>query len=362
MTYRQKPYFLQAPKLGDVAVGRANNLNLIRLVSASAVILSHCWDFAGVLDPVQRYVRFFSLGDLAVRCFFFLSGYLILQSGLRTEDTSQYLAGRVFRIFPGLAVAVLIFVFVLGPVVTTLPVGDYFSNPGTWTFLREMTLYRTLDTLPGVFTQGHFSQVVDGVLWTLPVEWTMYLVVLLGCLIYRGRAYLGGEPKVKTIELVLALGLTLQMMPIQHDQHAKSWVSYFVLGSLCYLIRKWIPLVIPVAILLMSADIALIGMKGTFGNIGNGMVPLALCYSLLTIGFHPALVFKGFLRVGDYSYGLYIFALPVQQVLLTYIHDSPWLLFIATYIPTLIIAILSWHFVERPSLGLRDKLIRWRKY
>jgi peptidoglycan/LPS O-acetylase OafA/YrhL len=272
------------------------------------------------------------------------------------------MAALVLRIFPGLVLAVLACFFVLGPIVTTLSVRDYFLSPGTWTFLREMTLYRTFDALPGVFTQGHFTSAVDSVLWTLPVEWTMYIVVLFGALIYRGRTYLGSEPKVRIIEILVALALTLQMMPIQHDQHAKSWVSYFVLGSLCYLTRKWIPLIIPIAILLMGVDITLIGITGGLGDLGNRMMPVALGYFLLTVGFHPALVFKGFLRAGDYSYGLYIFALPVQQTLLTYIHDSPWLLFIATYIPTLIIATLSWRFVERPSLTLKDKWSGRRTY
>lgn len=55
----------------------------------------------------------------------------------------------------------------------------------------------------------------------------------------------------------------------------------------------------------------------------------------------------------DYSYGLYIYAFPVQQIVAIYTyHSSDY--FILYYISSLFIAImfavLSWHYVEKPAL------------
>jgi peptidoglycan/LPS O-acetylase OafA/YrhL len=352
------PRFTQIAWLGEVAHGRNNNLNLIRFICASAVILSHCWIMLNLQDPVQGYVRSYSMGDVAVRAFFFLSGYLILQSGIRSSETNQFLAARVLRIFPGLIVAVLACIFIVGPFATTLSTADYFRHPQTWTFLRELVLYKTNDPLPGVFTQPNQPHEVDGVLWTLPVEWTMYMVVMILCLCGRGRKFLGPAPAKSALIVLAALLVTAQMMPIEHGSHAKSWISYFILGSICHLLRKWIPLSIPIALAAMAVIVVLIGRTGIAGTIGNDLMPLAFGYFLLTIGFHPAALFKPFLHLGDYSYGLYIFAFPIQQILLSRFTQSPLGFFAASYPPALLIAVLSWHFIEKPSLTLRDRLKR----
>jgi peptidoglycan/LPS O-acetylase OafA/YrhL len=352
------PGFLQVERLGNAANGRRNNLNLIRFVAASSVILSHCWVIRSLLDPVQVYLKNCNLGDLSVRAFFLLSGYLILQSGARSHNALQYLAARVLRIFPALIVAVLVSVFLLGPIVTSLSVSAYFKDPQSWTYLRELILYKTSDTLPGVFMQPIQPHEVNIVLWTLPVEWTMYMIVMIACLVVRRRNFLGSEPAKTLLFIAAALLLTAQMMPIEHGGHGKSWISYFIVGSLCYLLRKWIPLSIPVAFILVAVEIGLILHAGSMTKITTALMPVALSYFLLVFGFHPALLVEPFLRLGDYSYGLYIFAFPIQQICVTLIPNSPWKLFAACYPPSLLIAVLSWHYIEKSCLTMRDRFKR----
>jgi peptidoglycan/LPS O-acetylase OafA/YrhL len=350
--------FFQVAKLSEVARGRDNNLNLIRFVCASAVIVSHSWVLLGALDPAQTYLRSCNLGDIAVRSFFFLSGYLILKSGMSGSDVEEFLAARVLRIFPGIIVAVLVCAFVMGPLVSSLPVRDYFLHPGTWNFLREMVLNRTQESLPGVFAQGHLFSPADGVFWTLPVEWTMYIAVLVLCLVVRGKTFWGKSP-IRTILITLAaFGLTIQMMPLADRSRVRSCIFYFVFGATCYLLRKWILLSLPAALLLLVTDIVLIGFHGY--EIGTRLFPLALGYMLLTFGFHPAALVRSFHRFGDYSYGLYIYAFPIQQLNITYIHES-WMLFALSYPPSLLAAVLSWHFIEKPCLSIKDRLKRSRK-
>jgi len=350
--------FFQVANLREVAHGRDNNLNLIRFICASAVIVSHSWVLLGSPDPAQDFFRSCNLGDIAVRSFFFLSGYLILKSGLRGSDAEEFLAARVLRIFPGLIVAVLACAFLLGPFASTLSLRDYFLNPGTWTFLREMVLHRTQDPLPGVFRQGHLLSQVDGVFWTLPVEWTMYIVTLVLCLIIRGKNFWGKSPVQTLLMAIAALGLTIQMMPLADPPRIKSCVFYFVFGAICYSIRKWIPLSIPAALLLLGTDLILIGTRGY--DTGTRLFPLALGYTLLTFGFHPAAIVKSFHKLGDYSYGLYIYAFPIQQLTISYTHQSLTLL-AASYPSSLLAAVISWHYIEKPCLTIKDRFKQKRK-
>ncbi len=87
------------------------------------------------------------------------------------------------------------------------------------------------------------------------------------------------------------------------------------------------------------------------------LFPYVLGYFVLTLGYHPAVHIAGFHRFGDYSYGLYIYAYPLQQLLATRFH-SPLAFFAATYPLTLLAAVCSWHFIEEPSLKLKYKIKR----
>ena len=95
--------------LDGASQGRNNNLTLIRAILASSVVLSHCWIILDQFDrePWQHYVGFQEIGSLAVSAFFFLSGFLILKSGLNWVSPVDFLRARGLRIFPGLTVAVL---------------------------------------------------------------------------------------------------------------------------------------------------------------------------------------------------------------------------------------------------------------
>ena len=64
--------------LGDKATGRDNNLNLIRAVAASAVLVSHAYPIALGPDALQplKALTGHSLGSLSVYVFFAISGFL----------------------------------------------------------------------------------------------------------------------------------------------------------------------------------------------------------------------------------------------------------------------------------------------
>jgi peptidoglycan/LPS O-acetylase OafA/YrhL len=81
-----------------------------------------------------------------------------------------------------------------------------------------------------------------------------------------------------------------------------------------------------------------------------------LAYLVLVAAYHPWLSWPAFNRIGDYSYGVYVYAFPIQQTLVERIPlIEPLPLFALALPATLAVAALSWHFVEAPALGLKSR-------
>jgi peptidoglycan/LPS O-acetylase OafA/YrhL len=167
--------------LGDAAQGRDNNFNLIRMLAASAVLVSHAWPMVygdGAVEPLEALTGY-SLGTFAVYVFFALSGFFISASFARSESVFGFVAARCLRLFPGLAVSLLLVALVMGPMVTSLSWTQYLAQWKTWTFLlRNETLVSVQYTLPGVFEANPFPA-VEGSIWTLIQEAMCYGLVFL---------------------------------------------------------------------------------------------------------------------------------------------------------------------------------------
>lgn len=159
---------------------RNNSFDLIRFLAATAVLFEHCYVLSGPgnINPVSLFIKYDTLGGIAVDTFFILSGFLVTRSYLNNDSCITFTLKRVLRIFPGLLCVVLACAFVAGPALTTLSVSQYYTHPETYSFL----LNAVLDTryyLPGIFNTNPYPNAVNGSLWTLPIEVTMYLLVLI---------------------------------------------------------------------------------------------------------------------------------------------------------------------------------------
>ncbi len=341
---------LSPVRLATVEHGRWNNINLIRLVLASLVVFSHSFVILDRYDdePMRKWLGFSDLGSLAVCSFFLLSGYLILKSALRSSP-ERFILARVLRLFPALALVSVLSALVLGPLLTTLPRGAYLRDGGTWSYLLNALLHIEHATLPGVFGT-HRDAFINRPLWTLTSEWLMYLLLWVVCLAVGLRRERRVSFRLILLFIVgLAFTLTLPALPWKYGW---KWFMFAGIGGCVYLLRRHIPLSIPVALGLLAATVlALL----TVPFIGKMLYVFAVVYLLLVIGFHPALHVRGFHRFGDYSYGVYIFAWPLQQLLVPHV-SRPIMLFLAAYPLVLLAAIVSWHLVEGPCLQFRDSL------
>jgi len=155
-----------------------NHFNGIRLVAAWLVIYGHAWAITGAPggDLLAQATAFKFAGGIAVDMFFVISGFLIAAS-LQRNSLRGYLSSRALRILPALVACVALSVFVLGPLLSSAP--DYWRDASTWRYLwSNATLYRAEFFLPGVF-DALPQRAVNGSLWTLPIEASLYVLLLI---------------------------------------------------------------------------------------------------------------------------------------------------------------------------------------
>lgn len=335
--------------LGDAIDGRKNNLDLIRLIAAVAVLVSHAWPItggAGTSEPLQILTGT-TLGTYAVMVFFGLSGFLITASFQRDPDPWRFCVRRARRLWPGLLVCLGLTVVCLGIFWGDLSLADYAGNDRVWTFLLTNGLMIGFQgDLPGVFESNPYPTVA-GSIWTLQFEVACYGAVLMaGCAGVFGRRdvallAIGGGIIAATAILVLQDDLPTRLIRLAE------FSVPFAFGSLAWMFRAQLPLSLGLcAALLCGAAVA----HGTV--LEPMLVPAVVTYLTLFLGYAWP---SGGRLPGDYSYGIYIYAFPVQGVVVqAFGAMDPWTNVLWALPPTCGLAMLSWHFIEQPCL-MRSK-------
>jgi peptidoglycan/LPS O-acetylase OafA/YrhL len=333
---------------------RNNNFDALRLLAAVSVIFSHSFLLAeGRQDhePLMRLTQGQSiLGVVGVFVFFIISGFLVTESFETTASPLRFLAKRALRIYPGLALCILLCAFVLGPLATTLPLDTYFASGGLYDFLfSNLILNVEHNGLPGVrFTGFDIGGIVAGPLWSLPCEIVMYLLVLV----------LGSLRLLRLSVLVplLALGLVCLWLDTAASPYfigTVGWLlAFFVAGMILYKLRDR---------RIFDGRIALLALAGLVASVPLGrfllLFPLFGAYLVLYLALDRRLPVLRAARFGDLSYGLYIYGWPAQQALL-YASGGRllwWQLFPLALAIAAALAFLSWHLVEQPALRLKPR-------
>jgi peptidoglycan/LPS O-acetylase OafA/YrhL len=340
-------------RLGEVVEGRDNNVRVLRHAAALAVILFHCFALRAhwADDPLARVFPGNDLGALGVQIFFALSGFLVAQSYLHHHSLRAYVIARALRIYPALLIATLFTIIVAG-LSTTLRFTDYLGNRDTLEYLwRTSTGYESSHRLPEVFVANPYPREPNGSLWTLPVELRLYVAIGL-----MGVAGILQRRRIAAILTVAAI-LLLVYSPwpfsfLVDSVLVRKLAIIFACGALASLWRDIVPLSIPIAIVALAIYLLLpLGFT-------RAVVTLPLItYATLVAAFHPRLRIRRLARGGDISYGLYVYAFPVQQLFLfRWPGLGSWQLF-AIVTPLIAgIALLSWRWIERPALALKSRL------
>jgi len=327
-----------------------DNFNVLRLIAACMVVFGHAFAFLGLPEPLLfSWIKYGSFGVLV---FFIISGYLIAESWNKDPNLFRFFVRRLLRIFPALIVCTLLTVFIFGPLVTDVSLVEYFSHRYTYGYLRNIVLYISF-YLPGVFTHNVLPNAVNGSLWSLPVEFLMYVMVsLLGII--------AGMTRLSSL-VILCIWIFIDLA--WAERTAEMYVVYacdmrqvFMVGTyfwcgvvyLTFDLKRYLSLygsmLACVILLLCSGHAMLLHILSW----------ILLPYIVLSIGFAKSLgISKMITRYGDFSYGIYIYACPIQQLVAMIKPDHFGLYLLLCGICTTFCAVISWYLVEKPAMSLK---------
>lgn len=341
-------------KLADFAQGRDNNFNLVRLVAALAVLFSHSFALVGAPDPLYASLSM-TFASIAVDVFFVTSGFLVTASLLTRKGTLEFVWARVLRIYPALVVMVLLVIFVLGLFFTSLSASSFLGSRETQSFvLKNITLaFGIAFTLPGVFESNPFKATVNGSLWTMTAEIRMYAILAMIWL----ALYVFGRYRERAITFVLVLVAPASLlvyftMHYSSDAQSDSYRLFYMFysGAAYFALKEHVAL----SRRMFFAAIAGLCISALNREIFFVVYNVVLAYALLWLAYVPAGVIRKFNRFGDYSYGVYIYAFPVQQSIAALNRGvSVEAMLLVSSLVTLFLAFVSWHLIEQRALLLK---------
>lgn len=338
--------------LGERTDSRNNNFDILRFLAALHVLILH-----GVLcfgNDNQNW--FVDLNGVAV--FFVISGFLVTRSWCDNPNIFAFLKKRILRIFPALITVVLFTALILGPIVTTLPLKEYFTNSAFFNYFNNIFLYEIYHLLPGVFQNNPLNESVNASLWTLPLEFFMYcLIAMFGITKILNKKYFHFVFVLLTISLFYVV-TRIYIIKWTYIQFI-NLLSLFFISSGFYIYRRKIILSFPLFLICLA--IFLSGMIVSYKTdvVFEYFRFLTLPYMVIYIAYCKIPYINNFGKYGDFSYGIYLWAFPVSQTLIYFWHDkfNIYTYIVSAFLITLFIAILSFKFIEKPALKLKNKKI-----
>lgn len=336
---------LQGVRLADRAGGRDNNFNLIRMVAASGVLVSHAWPISlgpGTMQPLQATLHGITLGSVCVAVFFAVSGFFITRSFDTRRDPLVFVLARVWRLFPALITVLMVTVIVAGLFLTTAEAGIFWpAAPGY--FFGNLSLAFLRYELPGVFEGNPYGPPINGSLWTLFYEVACYIGVFCA-----GMAGLIARPKGFAVAVAVFLAFYAAAAALDLPGRLERFADLglpFLIGACFWVWRDRIRL----SVFSLAGLAVLLALLWTTPLFKAALV-LFLVYAVFLIGYARLPGLNIYNRLGDYSYGMYVWAFPIQQGVAATGVVSPWVNIVIATPVTLVCAMLSWHLVEAPAM------------
>lgn len=332
--------------------GFTSGFDYLRFILAIAVLTWHSYPFTQGNDAANEVASGWvsNLTFLMLPMFFALSGFLVSSSLQRTSSMGKFLGLRAIRILPALFVEVLLSALILGPLLTTIPLSEYFTSSIFHSYFFNIIGYIHYE-LPGVFLTNPYPNVVNGSLWTVPFELECYLALTILSLTGFTR-----RPKI-FLAIFLAVTITKSLstfyfgaapMALSHIG-GRQLILFFLAGIIINLVRDQLPFNGIIAIMCAITGLALLRNEHLLY-----LAPLPIAYLTVWLGMlRPPRI--PVIMGGDYSYGIYLYAAPVQQTV-AYMSDTgkTYLgnLFLSLFFVSLFAA-FSWHAIEKPTLKLK---------
>ena len=343
----------------------------IRLLAAWAVVYSHSYLIAGgpeAFDPLSRILgEAFSFGGYAVKVFFIMSGFLLSTSLDASMDPLRFLTNRIFRIVPGFIFAIMISVLLIGPLLYKMDFMSIFASRDIWKAMFWSV--SDLGDYIGIGRPGSrypdLAGTLNGSLWSIPYEVVSYLVLLaLYMLLRKGlRVALAAL----AIIVVTIAGSHLGLTTVHWDASGaaalrlpiaffEGTVPYFCGGIVCHAFHKRWGIQTPM--LIAAIAILFFTALTKFHDAALAILgPLVVVW----LGTRRSILSHLTERVGDLSYGVYLFGWPVS-LLVTSITDSihPLVVFAWSVLPVSVLAYAMHRLIEIPVASrLKPAVLRW---
>ena len=328
---------------------REDNYLLLRHIAAALLIYSHSYALAtaarGESDIVAMLLPGFYGGKVAVLLFFAISGFLVTGSYLRHPQLLRFVGARVLRIYPAYVICLVLSLLVTGLWFTRLSPAEFFGMREVWGYLfHNLGLTGLHYKLPGAYDASGYPGVVNGSLWSLALEARLYLylAVLALCGFFRFRHF---SAAILLGAVLLVLTSWSHLAPDLEGKRALTCVFACTAAAACA--ARYVPVSTR---LLLALGLLTWGLRDS---------PIAYALTIVCLGYFtfwfayrlPAIPLR---LPGDYSYGLFLYGFPVQQAIVQIDPGIGALPLTAVALSVaLVLAVLSWHGVERRALDLK---------
>lgn len=334
---------------------KENNFDLARLIAALLVVFGHSFALNVTSGTdIFRLLHFTSAHRSGLYMFFLMSGFLLTQSIERGADPVFFIKSRLLRLVPGLAVSLIVTLFLIAPFSSWFPFGPAFLKEAARFFLTNLSFLGTESGNFGVFAQNRVPGAVNGSLWSIAWEVKCYLLLFTllisgvlrrrstkwaaygvgSCLVFLFPAFLWEEARGSIYHIC---------------------VCFFWVGSILYQARNYVPYhwVLPVA-----GVAAIYGLTDVIPSDTLNFLRWAV---IALTPFSIAFCLKPIKLPGDYSYGIYVYAFSIQQILAQLYPALPPLeAFGVSMMLILPLAVLSWHLIESKMLRFKNVPLKSR--
>jgi peptidoglycan/LPS O-acetylase OafA/YrhL len=336
---------------------RENNFDFLRFSFALFVVISHSYPLSGSNIYNQWILRLtnnqIELSSLGLSGFFILSGYLIFQSLERSKNIIDFYWKRILRLFPGLFV-VLVLTILLAPFVyqSLIP---YLSNREIYTYIpRNLSLFKPQYNIDGIFKDNPYRNAINGSIWTLCYEFSFYVILSFLLVIINKRRLVSALLVASfIIMLVIYNSFGTQLNEIEKfgilGYYFINFGAFFIGGSFLASLKiknfkhKDFLLIITLIFLMIIL----------YFNVYNIFKHVVLTILILLIGLKPLKYISSFGKMGDPSYGIYIYGFPIQQTLMYFFKlDLLELMFFSVLI-SIIFGYVSWYLIEEKALSYK---------
>ncbi len=345
--------------IADMSSAGNNSFGLVRLLAAMAVVISHGFVVTRgphAIEPLEAFTGY-PLGAHAVHVFFTVSGLLVAASFDRRPHVIAFGAARFFRIYPGLIAATFLVFFVCALFASTAGWGEIIKGSIIGYFAKILIGLAGSGAIPGVFEKLPYSGGVNVPLWTLKYEVLCYIFLALVMATIMRTKIVG--PLTAAFVVIIVSGLWLLQGKAYDNANFFDHIARFSFAFWCGVAAWQLREKIPLRSVILAALFALVAVSIYFH------IP-TVPHTLMLLSGYLA-VFVAQYRFGalgrfndrnDLSYGVYILGWPLQQLLLTIFPTiSPLGNGFTALVLVLPLALLSWRFVEKPALRLKDRFV-----